>query len=105
MNEIDYGDFKDFKEQEGPQAEGSDEDELWDCEREWVRENKPKFLVHPEPDSFVPPAPLGKPVDLKADHGHRGLQIIIKLANIHLTPEKSKLSGRIVARRRQTGMI
>ncbi|KAF8626051.1 hypothetical protein AX15_005105 [Amanita polypyramis BW_CC] len=31
--------------------------------------------------------------DLKRDYGDRGLQIIVKLANIHLTPEKPEYGG------------
>ena len=32
-------------------------------------------------------------VDLKRDYGNRGLQIIVKLANIELTPEKPNYEG------------
>jgi hypothetical protein len=32
-------------------------------------------------------------VDLKRDYGERGLQVIVKLANIHLTPEKPRYEG------------
>jgi hypothetical protein len=33
------------------------------------------------------------PFDLKVKYGKRGLQVIVKLANIHLTPEKPKYEG------------
>jgi hypothetical protein len=32
-------------------------------------------------------------MDLKRDYGHRGLQIVVKLANIELTPEKPMYEG------------
>jgi hypothetical protein len=32
-------------------------------------------------------------VDLARDYAKRGLQIIVKLANIHLTPEKPEYAG------------
>lgn len=34
-----------------------------------------------------------KTVDLKRDYTHRGLQVIVKLANIELTPEKPEYEG------------
>ena len=34
-----------------------------------------------------------KTVDLKRDYAHRGLQVIVKLANIELTPEKPDYEG------------
>ena len=36
---------------------------------------------------------LEKSVDLKRDYGHRGLQVIVKLANIELTPEMPEYEG------------
>ena len=32
-------------------------------------------------------------VELKRDYGERGLQVIVKLANIELTPEKADYGG------------
>jgi hypothetical protein len=32
-------------------------------------------------------------VDIRRDYGTRGLQIIVKLANIHLTPESPSYEG------------
>jgi hypothetical protein len=34
-----------------------------------------------------------KTVDLKRDYAHRGLQVIVKLANIELTPENPEYQG------------
>jgi len=60
-------------------------------------------LVQPDPGFFQPPDPhttgrgsgrvLSDPVDLRKDYAHRGLQVIVKLANIHLTPEKPEYEG------------
>ncbi len=68
---------------------------------DWIRANRK--VIQPEPGTFTPPiVPAEQPseefqpdktVDLKRDYGHRGLQVIVKLANIHLTPEKSSYPG------------
>lgn len=67
-------------------------------------------MVQPEPEEFHPPKvrdhmvaeyyepgtldlKAEKTVDLKRDYAHRGLQIIVKLANIELTPEKPEYEG------------
>ncbi|KXN81965.1 hypothetical protein AN958_03373 [Leucoagaricus sp. SymC.cos] len=94
--ELDYGDLEDALEKDGPRKEGSDDedyDDYWDQRYEWMKANRPLFLVRPEPYDFEAPASPEDPVDLKKDYGHRGLQIIIKLANIHLTPEKPEYKG------------
>lgn len=70
--------------------EGSEDDDYWERRDAWVRETR--RLVFPEPGVFQPmsqPAPF----DLKVKYGKRGLQVIVKLANIHLTPEKPKYEG------------
>jgi hypothetical protein len=49
-------------------------------------------IVLPEPGDFQPlPQPV--PFDLKSKYGKRGLQVIVKLASIHLTPEKPEYPG------------
>jgi len=50
-------------------------------------------VVKPEPGEFVEPPNDIKKVDLKAEFAQKGLQIIVKLANIHLTPEKPEYEG------------
>jgi hypothetical protein len=50
-------------------------------------------VVQPEPGTFEPPEEPVHYVDLRKDYGDRGLQIIVKLANIYLTPEKPKYNG------------
>ena len=70
-----------------------EDDESWDEERaeeEWYRyeERKilsPEFYVIPP---FQPPAPVD-PVDLKGSR----LQVIVKMANIILTPDKPEYNG------------
>lgn len=90
-----------------PQEEGEDDAEYQDRFGEWKR----GFLVRPEPGEFTPPpVPAYKftkhdkqdnvqvlapdeTVDLYRDHSKSGLQVIIKLANIHLTPKKPEYQG------------
>ncbi|KAG5637120.1 hypothetical protein H0H81_005713 [Sphagnurus paluster] len=61
---------------------------------QWVRDVRK--IVLPDAGVFVPPTVDDSPsasVDLFRDYGHRGLQVIVKLANIHLTPEKPSYDG------------
>jgi hypothetical protein len=79
-------------------SEGS---EFWwddDDYRDWKENNR--VLTQREPDKFLPfqervaKYPIGaKPVDLRKKFAESGLQIIFKLANIHLTPEKPEYEG------------
>jgi Protein of unknown function (DUF4246) len=48
---------------------------------------QPCVPVHEAPGETLKPE---KTVDIRRDHSERGLQVIIKLAAIHLTPGKSK---------------
>jgi len=61
--------------------------------QEWLRETKQS--IQPEPGVFKPqPAPKPEElVDLQRDFSEKGLQVIVKLANIHLTPEKPEYTG------------
>ena len=77
--------------EEGPQQEeGEDEMTYGDRRWEWLEEIQ--RVVLPEPETFAPPPYMTTDskdqVDLRRDFGERGLQVIVKLANIHLTPEK-----------------
>lgn len=63
---------------------------------EWFDANK--ILIQREPKPFLARShwlsqPEHRPVDLQKDFGSSGLQIIFKLANIHLTPEKPGYEG------------
>ncbi|TFK72608.1 hypothetical protein BDN72DRAFT_762917 [Pluteus cervinus] len=78
---------------------------------QWIRDNRQVIQPEPGHGTFTPPTvpnithfveqylePSGglkaeKTVDLKRDYGHRGLQVIVKLANIHLTPESPNYPG------------
>ncbi|TFK72603.1 hypothetical protein BDN72DRAFT_762932 [Pluteus cervinus] len=100
--------FDPIPEDEGPQQEEDEDDHDFEQRREdWIRDNR--RIVQPDAETFSPPSvrshlkdqyflPSGelkpeKTVDLKRDYGHRGLQVIVKLANIHLTPEKPSYPG------------
>ncbi|KAJ9639436.1 hypothetical protein H2199_006469 [Coniosporium tulheliwenetii] len=73
----------------------SDSDDLWELEHDWEMTNR--VLVQPEPLEYkytngYASAP-DHSVDLRQDFKEQGLQIIVKLANIHLTPENSDYEG------------
>lgn len=83
-------------------ATDEDDDEFHDREIEfvedWKRENQP--IIQPEPGEFSIQArrpyldpDADKKVDIRRDFGSRGLQVIVKLANIHLTPEYPSYDG------------
>lgn len=92
------------------QEEDSDEEDMSD--EEWAQElgfeeeyyewwEEHRILEQKEPSPFVPfretlqrPDIRGaNPVDLKSTYKDSGLQVIFKLANIHLTPEKPEYNG------------
>ncbi|KAF8885254.1 hypothetical protein CPB84DRAFT_138098 [Gymnopilus junonius] len=77
---------------EGPQREDyEDQVTFWDQRQKWYDETR--RLVFPEPpESFIP---VGRPLpfSLRDQYGARGLQVIVKLANIQLTPEKPEYGG------------
>lgn len=78
----------------GPQREeGEDESDYQYRRREWVEENRRVIL--PEPRTFKPFPYMKVPdeEDLKTVYGDEGLQIIAKITNIHLTPEKPEYKG------------
>ncbi|KAF9523655.1 hypothetical protein CPB83DRAFT_862555 [Crepidotus variabilis] len=78
-------------ESEGPQKEDGESDEHYYSRREeWIEVTQK--LVYPEPKKFKP---ITSPsdYDLKKAFGTRGLQVIVKLANIELTPAKPKYEG------------
>lgn len=94
---------------DGPQQGDDEDNEDYNERREaWI--SATRRVVLPEPGDFKPPSvpkhmntqffkagtqelKPEKSVDLKRDYSDRGLQIIVKLANIHLTPEKSEYEG------------
>ncbi|KAG5652503.1 hypothetical protein H0H81_004816 [Sphagnurus paluster] len=85
-------------ETDGPQRADYETERRWQAARTaWYAATR--RVVQPEPDVFVPPTKEqernGKVVDLFRDYADVGLQIIIKLENIHLTPEKPQYKGGI----------
>ncbi|KAL4819753.1 hypothetical protein BDW67DRAFT_123132 [Aspergillus spinulosporus] len=72
-----------------PEYDGSEDyDERYE---EWSNRRQPK---QPEPCPFQPPQPnMHKPVDLRDQYRDKGLQVIVKLANIELTPDKPDYGG------------
>ncbi|KAF2477715.1 uncharacterized protein BDR25DRAFT_275066 [Lindgomyces ingoldianus] len=90
--------------EEGHESDSEDEedDESWAWEhgcidqyRDWRDQNRileqrePAFTPHDEHQT----QPGAKRIDLRKDFTERGLQVIFKLANIHLTPEKPEYEG------------
>ncbi|KAG6918567.1 hypothetical protein DXG01_013368 [Tephrocybe rancida] len=91
-------------ETDGPQrGDYEDEDDFWEQRDSWYEDTR--VVVRPEPGTFEPPAYndnlvgaalVGKEaaaVELRRDFAKRGLQIIVKLANIHLTPKEPAYEG------------
>jgi hypothetical protein len=85
--------------QEDEDPKGSDEEseiDEWDDDYiEW--KESVRVLIHPEPPEYQPLAEKmekseAKKIDLRKDFG-QGIQIIFKLANIHLSPEKPQYNG------------
>ena len=81
------------------------DDDYWDRFTSWRESNR--HVIQPEPPVFTPPVPtIPAPthaetaahnahadVDLRRDFGATGLQVIIKLATIHLTPSSPSYPG------------
>ncbi len=91
---VEYPGLEEYLEEHGPKMEGDeDEDDFLEREGDFIDSAKARFLLIPDAEDFTEPKPLENPVDLKTDYGHRGIQVIVKLANVHLTPEKPEYSG------------
>jgi hypothetical protein len=113
-NRIYYGECKydpdpeSLSPSDGPQQEDGEEEWEYDQRREqWIHDTRQ--IVQPEPGRFRgggqaveaegedsgelwSPTPLDD-VDLRRDFTRTGLQVIVKLANIHLTPDKPNYAG------------
>ncbi|KAH9475906.1 hypothetical protein JR316_0011467 [Psilocybe cubensis] len=84
-----------WPEQEGPQPdheEGEDRDDDMYLQRRQAWIESTRRIVLPEPGVFKP-LPSPPPFSLKDKYGARGLQVIVKLANIELTPDKPEYNG------------
>ncbi|KAK1226404.1 hypothetical protein PQX77_010615 [Marasmius sp. AFHP31] len=68
-----------------------DEDARYEKDQRWLKANR--FLIKPEPKDFMPIDPIVTRVDLRKDWAKEGIQVIVKLANIELSPEKSEYEG------------
>ncbi|KAJ2911614.1 hypothetical protein MD484_g8801, partial [Candolleomyces efflorescens] len=72
--------------------EDEDEDDFHDRKYEWIKAIR--RLVKPEPvEQFDLSILERRPFSLRQDFGSLPLQVIVKLANIELTPEKPKYEG------------
>jgi Protein of unknown function (DUF4246) len=86
--------YEEYRHFPHPDSENvSDDDEYGS----WVDELRLPFLIHPEPEAFQKPE-QGELVSREAlpfveQFGASGLQIIVKLATIELTPEKPSYNG------------
>lgn len=98
-------------EDEQPQQEDDEDDEEFEQRKaQWEEDMGTERVLRPEPGEFtLPKVPehmrddyfetgsetlkREKTVDLRRDFGKRGLQIIVKLANIQLTPENPDYDG------------
>ncbi|EDN02208.1 predicted protein [Histoplasma mississippiense (nom. inval.)] len=65
--------------------------DYYDRLSEWEEQAQKPTL--PEPDAEFSPPNEDILVNLQRDYGSTGLQVIVKLANIHLTPEQPKYHG------------
>ena len=64
----------------------------WDAREDWKKNTR--VLKRPEPRDYESYQPLvDDEVNLRKQFGEQGLQVIVKLANIELTPEKSTYEG------------
>ncbi|KAK6495017.1 hypothetical protein TWF481_003045 [Arthrobotrys musiformis] len=96
--EIDY----DFDEEAIPDdlySEDDDEDTQWDKAEEWKQVMRQENVIQPEAPPYVPWVDRTKDfegekeLDIWKQYKDKGLQVIVKLASIRLTPEKPKYSG------------
>ncbi|KAG6837901.1 hypothetical protein H0H93_013054 [Arthromyces matolae] len=84
---------------DGPQeADFADNEDFWQARNEWFKATRK--VVLPEPKPFQPPEEEENDddeafykVNLWKDVERGSLQVIVKLANIHLTPEKPEYEG------------
>ncbi|KZF21064.1 hypothetical protein L228DRAFT_248827 [Xylona heveae TC161] len=84
-------DYEEIPEHLKPQQlPGEDEDDYDDRIDGWDRPYMK--VIQPEPGEFRPP-PEYNMVDLRKQYAENGLQVIVKLANIELTPEKPEYTG------------
>jgi hypothetical protein len=72
--------------------EGEDENEFWCRKQEWIEQTR--VVEQPEPpEEFQPHVLKRNPLSFRDQFGALPLQVIVKLANIELTPEKPEYGG------------
>ena len=77
------------RESDDPDEE-EDEDAYMEFRQEWIETHR--IVEQPEPEKYKP-RDEGVPFDLRESFQDKGFQVIVKLANIHLTPEKPTYEG------------
>ncbi|KAB8235263.1 DUF4246 domain-containing protein [Aspergillus alliaceus] len=90
---ISYGDveYLPYSAPEPEENESTDMHEYYEAHTAWSRSRPVKL---PEPGEFTPPETNpDDELDLRKKFHEKGLQVIVKLANIELTPEKPEYDG------------
>lgn len=89
-----YTSYEYVTEGEGPQqAHDEDEEDFIKRRDEWVDKNKKLRVILPDVEHSFKPLSEPEKLSLRSQFGKHGLQVIVKLANIELTPEKPKYHG------------
>ncbi|PGH26824.1 hypothetical protein AJ80_01403 [Polytolypa hystricis UAMH7299] len=87
---IDYDAHEyEYPDQRPTQRDDESEDGFCEREAEWEDENR--ITILPDADEFEAPGEPKVKIDLQKDYGR--LQVIVKLANIELTPDKPEYGG------------
>lgn len=85
-------DSEDWPVEDWPQQEvGEKEMDFDDRKQEWIDEYRD--LIIPDAGTFSEPSDRPEPYSMREAFKTRGLQVIVKFANIELTPEKSIYNG------------
>ncbi len=93
-----YGDIEKWMEENGPRKEDFENEKYPDhafelAKTELYESKAHEFLQCPQvSEEFKEPDPSSPVVNLKADYGDQGLQIIVHMRDVYLTPEKPRLS-------------
>lgn len=89
--EVEYGEHPDGPAPEEPAEPGEDYDQhaFWESVSRWYNTQP---VVQPEPKDFVAPR-ADATVDLRNQFPDTKLQVIVKLANIELSPDKTTYDG------------
>lgn len=85
-SKVEYGEHP---EPEPEQSEDEDEDDFWDRHQAW-RDSRP--IILPEPGKFEVPEEWEK-LNMREHFPNTKMQVIVKLANIELTPETPSYDG------------